>query len=240
MEGILNWIKAQDKLEQGLYGCWLIWNNRNNCLHNLTCTVSARIKDMSARMENDFEEALVRLDLQVQDRRRHWTPPPTDKYKINVDAGFSYSLRTISLGVVVRDMNAKVCLSVVTKLKGIYLPLQAELNAILFGLRVVQDLNIKELLVETDSLIAVNEILKKEGFFCEWESIIVDIWDLSIKFSSCFFFHISRSINVLAHSIAKVSYGIGEHKIWENSLFVIQILLLRNEVFLFMIKTKKL
>ena len=74
-------------------------------------------------------------------------------------------------------MNA-ICLSTVTKLEGICSPLQAELNAILFSLQVVWDLHIKDLLVESDSLLAVNEILKKENSFCEWESIITDIWDL--------------------------------------------------------------
>ena len=127
-----------------MYGCWLIWNNKNNCLHNLTCTSPVRINDMSTRMRDEFKVALVRPNSNVQDSRRRWIPPPRNKHKINVDAGFSYNSGTATLGVVVKDMNAVVSLSAVTKLESICSPLQAELNAILFGLQVVRDLNIRE------------------------------------------------------------------------------------------------
>ena len=83
-------MQVHDKLEQGMYGCWLLWNN---CLHNFTCTASVKIYDMSARLKDEFTATLMRPNLNVQDRRRCWTPPPRNKYKINVDAGFSYSSR---------------------------------------------------------------------------------------------------------------------------------------------------
>ena len=52
---------------------------------------------MSATWKDVFTAALMRPNLNVQDHRRCWTPPPRNMYKINVDVGFSYSSRILWL-----------------------------------------------------------------------------------------------------------------------------------------------
>ena len=72
--------------------------------------------------------------------------------------------------------------------------------------------------MESDSLVAIKEILKRNDSFNEWGGILHDILKLSLEFDSCFFNHVNRLTNVLAHNIAKSQCELGEHRIWRNFL----------------------
>ena len=104
---------CEDKqlVEQGMYTFWMLWNNRNNCFHNLTCGNSTTMKSLIAIMVSDYKYA-VSLPASVEQMTREvWFPPPRDYIKINVDAAFCSTTRIASLGVVSRNMDAKVFLS---------------------------------------------------------------------------------------------------------------------------------
>ena len=64
----------------------------------------------------------------------------------------------------------------------------------------------------------VREISKKEDFLFEWNSILMDILDLSLDYEHGVITHVSRRVNGLAHNLAKVQCELGEYKIWRNSL----------------------
>ena len=54
--------------------------------------------------------------------------------------------------------------------------------------------------------------------FCEWESLIMDIIGLSLKYNSCNFSQVRRLANGCAHNIAKISCELWDKIIWRNSL----------------------
>lgn len=100
--------------------------------------------------------------------------------------------------MVIRDSSGIVQLCAVTKVD---LPLHSEIKTILFGLEIARNNSFLSLIVESDSLIAVQEISKKQVSYCERESLILDIMDLSLEFQSCNFIYIRRSTNACAHNI---------------------------------------
>ena len=57
----------------------------------------------------------------------------------------------------------------------VHSPLQAELLAALFGIKMAREKNFLSVLLEMDSKVAVIEISKKSNTSCPWGSIIVDI-----------------------------------------------------------------
>ena len=114
--------------------------------------------------------------------------------------------------MVLRDSSSNVMLSAVTKIDRVDSPLHAEIKAILFGMEVAWANSFSSLIVESDSLIAIQEISKNQESFCEWESIISDIMDLSLLCSNCSFHSIKRSANMCAHDIAKVYCELGSLK----------------------------
>ena len=80
--------------------------------------------------------------------------------------------------------------------------MQAEIKAIWFDLQVATEMNCRKIQVESDCLLAVSEISKKDESYCEWDCFLSEILDLSLEYESCDFYHISRKANTLAHNIA--------------------------------------
>ena len=120
--------------------------------------------------------------------------------------------------MVVRDYLGSVLLCVVTRVDSIKSPLHAEIKVILFGLKVALENSFLSLMVENDSLLAIQEILKQPGSFCVWEGIISDIIDHSLDCNLCKFHHIRRTANGFARNLAKLCTELGDYKVQRNSL----------------------
>ena len=89
--------------------------------------------------------------------------------------------------------------------------LHAELIALLFGLKEASKFHFPSILLESDSLLAIKEI-KKLNSFSEWEGIIYDVFDLSLKFQSCSFFHVRRAANSCAHNLTRFAEELGVYR----------------------------
>ena len=96
-------------------------------------------------------------------------------------------------------------------------PLHAKLTAILFRIKEAVSIKHPYLIVESDSLVVVREIEKQRESFCEWGSIILDIFEISREFWSCKFSHTRRSTNSCAHNMAKLGIVLGDFYVWRNS-----------------------
>ena len=72
-----------------------------------------------------------------------------------MDVAFNLSSKTASLGMVIRDSSGRVRLCVATKIDRVYLLLHAEIKAILFGLEIAWTNSFTSLIVESDSLVAI-------------------------------------------------------------------------------------
>ncbi|XWS44556.1 hypothetical protein CRYUN_Cryun15aG0056500 [Craigia yunnanensis] len=133
---------------------------------------------------------------------------------MNVD---SSKTKEASLGMVVRDHSGSIFLCVLTRVVNVESPLHAEIKAILFSLEEALNNSFLSLMIESDSLLAIQEIMKQHGSFYVWEGIISDIINLSLECSFCSFTHIRRSVNGFAHNLAKLCTELGAYKVWGNS-----------------------
>ena len=115
--------------------------------------------------------------------------------------------------MVVCDYLGNIHLCTVTTMDNTETPLHTEINAILFGFETAHNFSYMDLMVESDSLMAIQKILKRQGPFCEWESIILDIVDLSLECRFCSFCHIRIFANVIAHNLAKLQCALGDYKV---------------------------
>ena len=143
----------------------MIWKNRNNCVYNRTCKNPFTLKQVTEIMTRK-SMASRNLSSGVEENTRvGWFLPQRDYLKINVDAAFSMSSGDTGLGVVARDKDAEACFLTVTKLQGFETPVQAEIKAIWFGLQVAKEMNCRKIQLESDCLVAMSEISKKEESF---------------------------------------------------------------------------
>ena len=78
-------LKDKDLVETGMIILWMIWNNRNNCIHQLTCRRAVLIKITIETMVKDFISVNSVHPAEEQKVWSEWNPPPWDGIKINVD-----------------------------------------------------------------------------------------------------------------------------------------------------------
>ena len=150
--------------------------------------------------------------------KEQWYPPLTGILKINTDAAFHQSSKEAQLGVVGRDSRGEIQFCATSKKNDILSPLHAELLAILYALQLAKIYDFKKVELETDSMVAVNEISKRSSSFCTWGSIISDICNLQEEFEKTCIHHIRRQCNCLAHNLAKLKVATGESKLWWREL----------------------
>ena len=62
---LLAFLQEKELVEQGMYTCWMIWNNRNNCLHNMSCSYPPSLALMAAKMK-DYSVALFLPSMENQ------------------------------------------------------------------------------------------------------------------------------------------------------------------------------
>ena len=123
-----------------------------------------------------------------------------------------------SLGMVVRNDTGAFCLCAIMKIGNVNSPLQAELMAIVFGLQLAKEHSFPSILVESDSLLAIQEIAKHNDSFCQWANIISDIVDMASSYDQCSFKHTRRTANMCAHNVAKLHCELDNSLVWRNTV----------------------
>ena len=134
-----------------------------------------------------------------------------------VDAAYCSKNNVVSLGMVVRNDTGAFCLCAIMKIGNVNSPLQAELMAIAFGLQLAKEHSFPSILVESDSLLAIQEIAKHNDSFCQWANIIFDIVDMASSYDQCSFKHIRRTANMYAHNVAKL-HELDNSLVWRNTV----------------------
>ncbi|XVF50470.1 hypothetical protein PTKIN_Ptkin04bG0103800 [Pterospermum kingtungense] len=147
-----------------------------------------------------------------------WMPLVDDQVKLNVDASFNMHAKTAIGEIVARDKEEVVLLSATYKFLNTKSVLYAELQAILAGIGFARETGFTRVDIESDSLLAVAEIKKRRASCSEWRCIVQDIMDLLASFHSCDISHVRLICNYLADAITRISYLVGDHTVWMNSL----------------------
>ena len=75
-------------MEQGMYTLWMLWNNKNNRLHSMTCRNATSMRSLIAKMVKEYKEAVSSLVSNKYLIREVWQPPSRDYMKVNVDVAY--------------------------------------------------------------------------------------------------------------------------------------------------------
>ena len=217
-------LRKDGSVETGMIICWLLWNNRNTCWHENLCRTPTAIVLAANRIQEDYKSVHCKEQSRPNNEQGQWHPPLEGTIKINTDAGFSESTGEATLGAVARDFMGQLWFCAATKMNGIQSPIQAELLAILYGLKLARENGFQLILVETDSSLAASEITKKSCSFYTWGSTITDIFRISEDCEDCSFNQVKRGSNSFAHNLAKLVESIDDHRFWRElpQTFVIQ------------------
>ncbi|XVF79319.1 hypothetical protein PTKIN_Ptkin14bG0211800 [Pterospermum kingtungense] len=223
LDSVQIWLKVfkrwreHEVLELAMCIGWFLWNNRYQCYHNLKCLTPAVLFSTAFKFHNEYLQANRVSGSPTRNDTAGWDPPPRGLLKLNAYSGYDRSLCIASCGVVVRDHDGATLLAAAKRFEGVYDVLQAELLPLHFGLQLTSSKNMKISLVESDSLLAIRQV-KKKNSMSEWFALISDILNFASLCNVTEFQHVKRGANRLAHNVAKCCRSDGVVSQWVNSL----------------------
>ncbi|XP_026399653.1 uncharacterized protein LOC113295539 [Papaver somniferum] len=145
-------------------------------------------------------------DVSVKEKQvvQTWSPPPSDHFKLNMDASFNLDTSEFVVGLIICDSTGQSY-----AIKGRYFHggidfEQAECLAMKEAILWARECNLNKVILEGDNLNVINSI-RQSTSSVHWmnQGIINDI-KLLLSNTSCFVVnHVNRSENYVAHSVAK-------------------------------------
>ncbi|XP_073057074.1 uncharacterized protein [Primulina eburnea] len=176
-----------------------------------------------ARCQSIFQKAKA-LDLQInpapsENAVKKWTRPATGTSKLNVDACINESLNRYSIGGVLRDCQGKLLLAFGKQITKPLSVVHGELLAIKEGVIMIYEKRFQEVLVASDSVLAVQAVkaiqddLGYSGICAEEINLLAHapvISDLVYE---------PRVTNKVAHQVANFASSSPSPFIWMNGDF---------------------
>nr|XP_023888246.1 uncharacterized protein LOC112000364 [Quercus suber] len=198
------------------FGAWCLWNNRNTVRHRGASKQGKTITEDARRYREEVRTALPSRGQvpRPMSKHKHWSPPPQDWYKVNVDAAVFKEQGTCGIGVVIRNYKGQIMGAMSKKVEFPLRALEAEAKAAEAGIFLAWDLGLKNIIVEGDAQLVIQAlngvaapaipIIKiDEGsrrclqMFCSWKAV-----------------HTNRRNNTAAHLLAREAKNVKESVIW--------------------------
>lgn len=214
---------------------WKVW-----CMRNIWVFEKKKVDPVLAcqRTMNylgEFEMAAIREDAPKPaaiQMIQKWQPPERSLDKLNTDATMNAEEK-VGLGMVIRNDVGDVLISAGRTICGIIPAIQAEAEAVLFGLKYAYEAGLRSLEVETDCLNFADLLQSRARMRTPTQVIVNDIFDIARSFDICCFRFASRKCNNVAHNLAKKGIHLDDTVVWlENCHVDVLSLVLKDKAFL--------
>uniref|UniRef100_A0A803PQT0 Reverse transcriptase domain-containing protein n=1 Tax=Cannabis sativa TaxID=3483 RepID=A0A803PQT0_CANSA len=143
-----------------------------------------------------------------------WIAPPSGKLKLNTDAFINMSSSLIGLGALLQNSHGEIVASMTTSIKGHLKPEEMEAVALFWSLKTLLQLELSVHLIETDSLLVVQNLKKSSTNLTPFHAILNDVHLLVSNFPRAQISHVYRSTNNEAHLLAKFALTVDTECIW--------------------------
>ncbi|CAN1851753.1 Putative ribonuclease H protein At1g65750 [Linum perenne] len=192
---------------------WLIWKARNESIFDNVSVTSdqlcLRVLSWIAGVRETMRAHSLSLS-EVEERRSEtlisWTPPPDDSVSINTDGSVLHLEGKAAAGGVLRNSHGSMIGAFSANL-GICSIMRAELRAAEIGLHYAWSLGIKKVILQMDSLAAVNAIMGTPADDMRHSHTLGEIsrlrqrdWQVSVQ-------HVFREANRVADLLAHLGHG---------------------------------
>jgi hypothetical protein len=133
-----------------LLWCW--WRERNRINHQERCLTPAEFQFLILRHCDEWEEHIAKKPKQATSKVQHWTPPPPDVIKINLDGAFLKDTRRGGWGAIGRDHSGEPVFAACGCNPVVADALQSELLALIHAIPVAEQFGIGSVILSTDCL----------------------------------------------------------------------------------------
>ena len=135
---------------------WAIWCSRNLRVFELVCQGADQVWSHTISMLSDYREAVKFCWLDPSAYEVRWKKPLAGVFKINTDGATADDGRRSSIGVVIRDFRREMAAALCRVLPSCFLVDETEALAIEAGIMLARELDLHQVIVESDSLLVVH------------------------------------------------------------------------------------
>lgn len=143
-------------------------------------------------------DALTKINASI------WKPPPHGHFKLNFDGASCGNLGLTGVGLMIFDHHANFvqarCHAIGHKSKNF-----VEFNALSLGLDMAISLGIKDLVIEGDSMVTIQCVMKKKSNYWKLQYVLDLILQQLAFFDSFLITHCFREINRIADFLANLA-----------------------------------
>nr|POE45810.1 hypothetical protein CFP56_77145 [Quercus suber] len=150
----------------------------------------------------DYREAATLCSHSQSDEASRWEVPPTSVYKVNVYGATSGGARYSGVGVVIRNNMGEPIAALCKPLPRQFSSLETEILALEQGILLAKEMELTDVILESDALTVVQDIQAKE-FNGSLGHLYQGICSLLKSFSSWKICHLKRDYNTVAHTLAQ-------------------------------------
>ena len=127
---------------------WAMWFNRNEVWHGGRKKSVEALFQWSCQYLQEFQEANQADPIPVVPQVVRQSPPPTARYKVNVDSAIFSAKKSAGVGVMIRDSNGQVIAALCRKLNSPLGAQEVEAKAFEVGLEFAQDVGVHDFILE--------------------------------------------------------------------------------------------
>ena len=144
-----------------------------------------------------------------------WEKPPSDFYKINVDA-YYFPNGSRAAAAVIRNHRGEVMVGAAWILNHILNAATAETIAVQRGLELAENLGCKKVIVDSDCLVVIQACNGEIDIWSPYTAILADIFKKAFRIGLVSFVHSPREANKVAQNNARLSFNSNLSLYWED------------------------
>ena len=143
-----------------------------------------------------------------------WSPPPTARYKVNVNDAIFLAQKCFGAGVMIKDSTGQVIATQSRKFNNPLGALEVEAKAFEVGVEFARDAGVQDFILEGDSLVAYNALYGSSTLPTVIASVVQGILMSCGPLDRIYFSHVKRQGNRSAHLLVKLALGIVDYLTW--------------------------
>ncbi|XVF66644.1 hypothetical protein PTKIN_Ptkin10aG0053500 [Pterospermum kingtungense] len=147
-----------------------------------------------------------------------WSPLIASLLKVNVDATWSSYEQVAVIAYVTHDSTDSIKCCATQFFPQVDSVLFIELLAIIFWAELALYHDLRNIVFQSNSPMAISEVRKGKDSLCQWGGIIFDIVSLAKLLGNCKFQHAKREANYCAHHLTQVAKKKGVYSCWVEDL----------------------
>ncbi|KAF5454868.1 hypothetical protein F2P56_024501 [Juglans regia] len=199
----------------------LVWREtqggrRNQWFHEGKCLSPTQSLEHAWSLLSAHQN-VTRVERSAEKHTVSWCKPPLRVLKLNVDGAIFPDQHRVGVGIILRDNASTVLMAVSMRESEVNDLAKIELVAMLKGLQLCLTMDIKDLILESDSLLTVNQLNEDTNSWSFLGNIIKETKHLLTRFRSCIVRHIGCMRHLVAHRLARYAWHIQDVSMWSGS-----------------------